>query len=138
MSKPACVILASPHQMVLRSLKKLLEPEFEVVAMADNALSLMDAVGALAPDLVVVDLAIGSLVEGKLLRHLKRRYPEVRLVALGDDDDETVSGEVLSWGVHGYVLKRSSATELIPALREAAQDRTYVSPSTEIEGDLQH
>jgi two-component system response regulator NreC len=115
--------------MVLRSLKKLLEPEFEVVAMADNALSLMDAVGALEPDLVVADLGIGSLDEGKWLRHLKRRYPEVRLVALGEDDDKTVSGEVLRWGVQGYVLKSSSATDLIPAVRAVVRGETYVSPA---------
>lgn len=44
--KKACVVLAHAQQTMLRSLKALLEPE-EVVAMADNALSLLDAVESL-------------------------------------------------------------------------------------------
>ena len=48
--KPSCVLLADRHQAILRSLKALLEPDFEVVAMADNVLSLVDSVEALKPE----------------------------------------------------------------------------------------
>jgi two-component system response regulator NreC len=125
----ACVVLAHPQQAMLRSLKGLLEPELEVAAMADNALSLVDAVESLHPDLAVVDVSFRSRSDANLVRHLKDRYPELRLIVLGDEGDEIVAKEVLGWGAVGYVLKQAAGTDLILAARAVARGDTYVSPA---------
>ncbi len=119
--KKACVALAHAQQTMLRSLKALLEPEFEVVAMADNALSLADAVESLQPDLVVVDVSVRSRGEVNFARHLTDRFPSLRLIVLGDEDDEVVAREVLGWGAAGYVPRQAAATDLVPAARAALQ-----------------
>jgi DNA-binding NarL/FixJ family response regulator len=131
--KQECVVLAHPRQAMLRSLKGLLEPEFEVAAMADNALSLVDAVASLEPDLAVVDVSIRSRSDANLVRHLKDRYPALRLIVLGDEGDEIVVKEVLNWGASGYVLKQAADTDLILAARAVARGENYVSPECDVD-----
>ena len=126
--KTASVVVIHPRYPMLRALKSLLETEFEVVAMVDNAISLMDAVETLHPDLAVVDVSVRSHGENKLARHLVDRYPDMHVIVIGDESDETVVAEILSWGSSGYVLKQFATTDLIPAAREAMQGGTYVSP----------
>ena len=121
--RPTCLIASSGHHALLRSLKALVEPECEVVAMADNLLSLLDAVGTLSPDVAIIDLPPG---ETNTLRHLRQRYPDLQVVAVGDDDDAVVRKEALSQGAASYVAKEAAATDLLPAVRAAleARDRT--------------
>ncbi len=103
--KTASVVVVHTQYPMLRTLKSLLEPDFDVVAMVDNAISLMDAVESLCPDLAVVDLSVRSRGESKLISHLVDRYPELRVIVLGDECDETIVIEVLSWGSSRYVIK---------------------------------
>ncbi len=120
--KKACVVLANAQQTMLRSLKALLEPEFEVVAMADNALSLVDAVESLQPELAVVDVSIHSRGDVNLARQLTDRFPDLRLIVLGDEDNEIARREVLSWGAAGYVPRQAVVAALAPAARAALQE----------------
>jgi two-component system response regulator DegU len=58
-----------------------------------------------------------------------RCHPDLRLIVLSVHDEPTVVDQMLSAGVTGFVLKRAAATDLIPAVREVLQGRTYVSPA---------
>ena len=42
--KPTCILATDSHQSLLRSLKRVLEPEYEVTAMTDNVVSMIDAI----------------------------------------------------------------------------------------------
>ena len=117
----ARVVLADDLPAFVAACTHLLEPEFEAVAMADNALSLTDAVESLQPELVVMDISFQSRGEINLARHLAGRFPDLRLIVLGDEEGETVTQEVLSWGAAGYVLRQTAVTSLVPAPRAALQ-----------------
>ena len=56
-------------------------------------------------------------------------FPELKLTVLSIHDEPTVVKEVMASGAAGFVLKRSAATDLIPAVEEVFQGRTYISPS---------
>jgi DNA-binding NarL/FixJ family response regulator len=78
--------------------------------------------------LVVVDLSLPNSGEVNIARRLMSQHADVRLVVLSVHDDPTVAVVVLQAGAAGFVLKRSAATDLAPAVHEVLRGGVYVSP----------
>ena len=123
------VILADRHQNLLEGLRGLLETMFDYLVMVADEASLLEAMDRIKPDLVVIDLSFPITQESNVVLRLKTYNPEVRIIVLSVHDDGTVAAQCLSSGAAGYVLKRSIATDLVPAVMGALQGQTYVSPS---------
>jgi DNA-binding NarL/FixJ family response regulator len=60
---------------------------------------------------------------------LKERYPDLRVLVLRVHDEPAVVSLILDAGASGYVLKRTAATDLLPAVEVALRGGTYVSPT---------
>ncbi len=133
--KASCVLMAVGNQAMVRSLKSLLEPHIEVSAMTDNVLSLIDAVEALEPDLAIVHMTISDRDHMNMMRHLKSRFPELKMIVVGGHTDSVVVCDVLNQGVQGYVFQHNAKTELLPAVEEVLRGGTYVSASEGQEGE---
>ena len=133
--KATCVLMAVGNQTMLRSLKTLLEPHVEVSAMTDNVLSLIDAVEALEPDLAIVHMTILDLTHTNLTRHLKSRFPELKMIVVSDHNNSDIVCDVLNQGVQGYVFQHNTKTELLPAVEEVLRGGTYVSAIEGQEGE---
>ena len=127
--RTACVVLAHPNPVMLRSLKRLVEPEFDVVAMADNSVSLLDAIRAHHPELVVMEIALKSAAELAVARHTANRYPEQRVIVIGADSDSHAVELLLEAGCSAFVTTEGLAEELVPAMRASLAGQTYVSES---------
>jgi DNA-binding NarL/FixJ family response regulator len=123
------VLLADSHLGMLGGVHSLLEALFETVLMVADERSLVDAITNLMPDLVVVDLSLPDEGEANIARRLLRRHPDLRLIVLSVHDEPIVVGQMLRIGVAGFVLKRSAATDLIPAVTEVLRGGTYVCPA---------
>jgi DNA-binding NarL/FixJ family response regulator len=117
--QPSCVIVADRHPILLRTLKSLLEPEFEVIGMVDNAISLVDAMNACEPDALVVEMSMRGHGGENLARHLIRRYPHIPLIALGDEDDPVIETEAAELGAAAFVAKSNAARDLNQGVRRA-------------------
>jgi CheY-like chemotaxis protein len=102
---------------MLLSLKRLVEPAFEVTAMADNILSMLDALTEISPDLLVLDIGSTEFGAGNLTRHLLKRYPRLCIVQVGDHD-ETSPPDTPSIA---YVSKQSAEDDLVPRRPGAAR-----------------
>jgi DNA-binding NarL/FixJ family response regulator len=127
--KQGCVLLAGPHQNMLEGMRGLLGTMFEAVVMVSDETSLLGAADKLKPDLVVVDLSMPVSGGINVARRLKNRHPELKFIILTVHDEPKVVKEALAAGALGFVLKRSAATDLIPAVLEVRKGRTYVSPA---------
>jgi DNA-binding NarL/FixJ family response regulator len=123
------VLLADNHLGMLGGVHSLLDALFETVVMVADERSLLEAVTTFKPDLVVVDLSLPGAGEANIARRLMGRDPDLRLIVLSVYDEPTVVTQVLSAGVAGFVLKRSTATDLIPAVQEVLQGGTYLCPA---------
>lgn len=123
------VLLADRHQNMLEGVRGLLETMFEAVVMVADEQSLLEAAAKLAPDLVIVDLSMPVSEDVNVARRLKTRHPDLKVIILSVHDEPTVVKETLAAGVLGFVLKRSAATDLIPAVEEAREGRTFISPA---------
>jgi DNA-binding NarL/FixJ family response regulator len=121
------VLLADSHLGVLGGAHSLLDSLFETVLMVADERSLMEAVGTFKPDLVVVDLSLPGDREANIARHLMQRHPDLRLIILSIHDEPTVVSQIRLTGAAGFVLKRTVATDLVPAVREVLDGGAYVS-----------
>jgi DNA-binding NarL/FixJ family response regulator len=125
------VLLADSHLGMLGGVHGLLDALFETVVMVADERSLMEATATFKPDLVVVDLSLPSSGEVNIARRLMSQHPDLRLVVLSVHDDPTVAIVVLKAGAVGFVLKRSAATDLAPAVNEVLRGGVFVSPSVQ-------
>ena len=112
---PTCIVAAQEH-VLTRSLKRVLDPEFEVVAMVDNVVSLDASMESLQPSLMIVDLhLLGSEID-RILRVLLDRASCPPLIGLSSDDEQVATAEEL--GLAAIVTRSQAAHDLLPVVRE--------------------
>jgi DNA-binding NarL/FixJ family response regulator len=127
MSK-ARVLLADDHRIVIEGLKKLLEPEYDVVGAVEDGRALIAAVDKLQPDVVVADISMPNLNGIEAVRQIKEKNPQIRVVILTMHHDVQYAARAFEAGASGFVLKVSAPSELITAMGEVLKGKTYVTP----------
>ena len=127
MSK-ARIVLADDHRIVIEGLKKLLEPEYDVVGAVEDGRALIAAVDKLQPDVVVADISMPHLNGIEAVRQIKEKNPQIRVVILTMHHDVQYAARAFEAGASGFVLKVSAPSELITAIGEALKGKTYVTP----------
>ena len=126
--KKTRVLLADDHKIILEGLRGLLEGEFEVAGTVEDGRALVTAAAKLCPDVVVADISMPLLNGIEAVRQLKKADPHIKVVFLTMHPDVTYASRAFEAGASGYVLKHSAPSELITAIREAVNGRTYVTP----------
>jgi DNA-binding NarL/FixJ family response regulator len=123
------VLLADSHLPMLQGVRSLLESRFAAVVMVADEASLLETIERLDPDLVVVDLSMPVQEGANVARQLMGRFPGLRLIVLSVHDEPTVAAEIRHAGVMGFVLKRTAAIDLIPAVEAVLGGGSFVSPT---------
>jgi len=113
--KQGRVILADNHQNMLAGVRTLLESMFETVFMVADEASLIEAAEKLSPDLIVADLSLPVTKEINIARRLKKAFPGIKLIILSVHDEGTQWRMPVA-GASGFVLKRTAAKDLVPAI----------------------
>jgi DNA-binding NarL/FixJ family response regulator len=124
---PKRVLVADDLTPVLDAVAELLRDSFDVVGMVSDGKVALDAVLALEPDLVVLDISMPGLSGLAVARELRNRARKTKIVFLTVDHDSGIVAACLSAGALGYVVKELMATDLIPAMNEALAGRVFVS-----------
>ena len=123
----SCVLLADGHPHVLDAVRRLLRGRFETTVMVADETSLLETVGRVEPDLVVVDLSLPVSGCVNILNILFGRYPRLRAIVLSVHDEKTAITRALEAGAAGFVLKRTAAVDLTEAVDTVLRGETYVS-----------
>ena len=129
-SPPITIVIADDHQVVRAGLRLLLDAEegFEVVAEAGDVPSTARGVSTHHPRVLILDL---NMPGGSALPEIPRirgLAPDTNIVVLTMQNEPEVAREALRAGAMGYVLKEAAQTELVQAVRMAAEGRTYLNP----------
>ncbi len=124
------IVLADDHSVVRSALRMLLEaePDFEVVAEAGDAEAASRYVLGHKPSVVVLDLNMPGRPSLEVVPEMKERSPGTEVVVLTMQDEPAFAREAMQAGVLGYVLKDAADSELVQAVRMAAEGRTYLQP----------
>jgi DNA-binding NarL/FixJ family response regulator len=123
----ARVLLADDNPLVAAEMRQLLELSFDVVGVVQSGEELETACEALAPEVVVTDIAMPGQGGLTAVRHIQERHPGIRVVLLTVIDAQPMVRLGLSMGVQGYVVKGDAGDELVPAVEAALQGRRYIS-----------
>jgi DNA-binding NarL/FixJ family response regulator len=127
MARPR-VLLADDHALLLGAFEKLLTPECDVVGQVSDGRALLAEAERLKPDIVVLDIVMPHLNGFEAGRKIKQTLKDVKLVFLTMNDEAELVTEAFRVGASAYVLKQSAPSELIAAIREVMQGRSYVTP----------
>lgn len=127
--KRSKVLIADDHAMVIDGLRRLLEPEFEVVGAVNDGRAVLPEVHRLKPDVVIIDISMPLLNGLDCTRQLRDAGCTARILILTMHPDATMAQEALAAGASGYLLKSSPSSELKGALQEVLMGRTYLSPA---------
>jgi len=121
------VLIADDHSLVAEGLRSLLEKRFKVVGIVQNGRELLDEAPKLDPHVIVLDIGMPLLNGLDAARQLKLSLPNVKLVFLTMKDDPNLAAAAQDLGAVGYVLKHSAASELVKAVLEVLQGRSYMT-----------
>jgi DNA-binding NarL/FixJ family response regulator len=121
------VVLAEDHAPVAEQLRKLLEPEFDVVATVVDGDALLRAVDEFHPDVIVTDIVMPGLDGIAATVELLARNPEARVVLVTAHEDSELTERGYAAGALANISKHSAGRELVPAVRAAMRGERYVS-----------
>ena len=125
------MLLVDDHVRILESVAKELAVDFEVVAMVTDGQQALAAADRLAPDLIVLDVAMPGLDGFQTLRQLKRNGTRAKIVMLTMYESDEYVAKAIDCEAHGYVLKTRIRQDLVCALKHAVADQflmTQISP----------
>jgi DNA-binding NarL/FixJ family response regulator len=124
------VIIADDHQIVRQGLRTLLErePDLKVVAQSEDGRSTVRLARELAPEVIIMDVAMPDLNGIEATRQIVTERPQVKVIALSMYADRRFVVNMLKAGASGYLLKDCAYEELVRAIRVVLAHKTYLSP----------
>jgi DNA-binding NarL/FixJ family response regulator len=128
------IMVVDDHEVVRRGLKALLDsqPGWEVIGEASDGRQALEKVHQLSPDVVVLDITMPYLSGLEVARRILADAPKTKLVFFTMHNSEQMVYEALNAGVHGYVLKSDSSTDLVHAVESTQlHHKFFVSPKLE-------
>ena len=125
------IVLAEDHILVRAGIRALLEsqPDMEIVGEASDGQEAIHLVQELAPDVVVMDIAMPVVGGLEATRHIHSKSPDVRILALTMHEDERWFFQAIHAGASGFVVKGALPSEFLLAVRAVAQGQVYLYPS---------
>lgn len=123
------LILVDDHELVLKGLKSILEQEagIDVVAEARNGVEALALLNSVDADLIVTDLKMPEMTGIELTRHVKQRYPQLKVLVLTLFKDREYVNAILEAEAEGYLLKNVEQPELLHAIHHIMNHGTYYS-----------
>lgn len=124
------VLLADDHAVVRRGFSMILAAQWDMKVLAEvsNGREAVEQAEALQPDIVVMDVTMPELNGIEATRRLLKVSPRSRVLALSMHKDSVYVREILRAGAKGYLLKDSSESEFLKAVRAVAVGQGYLSP----------
>jgi DNA-binding NarL/FixJ family response regulator len=123
------IFLIDDHPVLRDGLRRLLEtePDLMVCGEAENARKTFESIHATTPDLAIVDISLTGPSGIELVKGLKSRFPQLRMLMLSMHDEVLYAERALRAGAKGYVMKQAPTEQLLAAVRRVLKDEIYLS-----------
>jgi len=124
------IVIAEDHTILREGLRSLLSSssDFEVVGEAEDGREAIRCVEKLKPDLILTDLSMPRMNGMEAIREIKKQSPKTKILVLTVHKTEEYILATLKAGADGYLLKDSTHSELVMAVKHVLSGKHYISP----------
>jgi DNA-binding NarL/FixJ family response regulator len=122
-------LIVDDHPLVRSGIKAIiqLEPDLEVCGEAEDHHTALEAIKALRPDMVLVDISLKNSNGLNLLKDVALHFPDVTTLAVSMHDEYTYAIRCLKAGAKGYIMKQEGIEKIRDAIRCVLTGKTYLS-----------
>ena len=130
------ILIAEDHNLLREGLRSMISavPNFEVVGEARDGREALQLAQKLKPDLITMDLSMPNMNGIEATLQIKRRDPQIKILALTVQQSEEYVREALKAGADGYVLKDANYEEFVHAMRQVLAGKLFLS--ADVSGQL--
>ncbi|EKB57992.1 response regulator transcription factor [Falseniella ignava] len=127
------VLLVDDHEMVRLGLASYLniQEDIEVIAQAHNGLEGYHKALELHPDIILMDLVMDVMDGIEATQRILAEWPEARIIILTSFIDDEKVYPAMKAGAKSYLLKTSSAEEIINAVRQTNAGEQVIEPAVQ-------
>jgi DNA-binding NarL/FixJ family response regulator len=118
------VLLADDNAGILVAFARLLKSSCDVVGQVSDGGALIEAISALQPDVVVVDLFMPKIDGLETYSRISQLAPQTKIVLVTAADDDSIRERALSAGAAAFVSKPRVVDELLPAIQSVMAKST--------------
>ena len=124
------ILMADDHPVVRAGIRGMLEtqPDFEVIAEAENGREALDQTSKHTPDVVLLDLRMPEMDGVEAIGKIKENHPDIHILVLTTYDTDADIVRAVEAGATGYLLKDAPREELFRAVRATARGETVLAP----------
>lgn len=118
------------HPLILEGLKKMLEhkPNIELLGAYLEEQSLLSALEAEQPDILLMDVFLPHVDTAQLLKMILSAYPEMKIIMLTNSEQLFTIRSMFADGAYGYILKGIDRYGLVEALETVKKGDRYLDP----------
>jgi DNA-binding NarL/FixJ family response regulator len=126
------IVVADDHPIFRDGLCRLLtlEPDFEVVAQAQDGRQVLDMLQQHEPDILLLDLKMPGLDGLATLQRLQTSKHKTRVIVLTASEDKNEFVQAMKLGTSGIVLKQSATDLLIKSIRKVNAGEIWLDSNT--------
>jgi NarL family two-component system response regulator LiaR len=130
MSESIRVFIADDHPIVRRGIRDLLntEPDIEVVGEAQDGIQLLEQVGEVEPDIILMDLIMPGMDGIEATRRVRDAHPQVRVLVLTSFATDDKVFPAIKAGATGYLIKDTGPEELLRAIHQVYRGQPTLHP----------
>jgi two-component system, NarL family, response regulator LiaR len=125
------VLVTDDHAIVRDGISALLAltGDIEAVGEAINGREALEMVKKLAPDVVLMDIAMPLMDGLEATRRIHKESPQTKVIVLTQYEDREYVLPVIEAGASGFVSKTAASSELTSAIRSVYHGDSFLSPS---------
>ncbi len=124
------VYLVDDQTMIRAGFKSLLmkDPRFEVVGESGDPRRAIDAIEAVKPDVILLDISMPGLSGIDAIPQIRKSHPKARIVMLTHHEGDSFVEQAMRAGADGYLSKDSEPAELTLAIESVHKGNMFLSP----------
>ncbi len=134
MNEKIRILIADDHPVVRAGIRGMLagQPDFEVLAEAQNGEEAVELTDRLRPEVVLMDLRMPKMDGVAAITSIKSMHPEIQALVLTTYESDADILRSVEAGATGYLLKDAPREELYGAIRDAARSRSLPSSANRL------
>src|SRR5579862_5508274 len=123
------ILIVDDHPLVRHSLREFIkrESDMEVCGEAEDREEALAAAAATRPHLAIIDLTLKNSNGMELIKDLRERHPEVKILVLSMHDETIHAERAIRAGARGYITKQEATTKVMVAIRQILNGEIYWS-----------